>query len=174
MIRTSRRKLIINYIKELTNLCKYKNVLSENAQRLYASFLKKKILKEMTAANFANTLKHNIFNIKVVEDSEKATLKAVQKLRKANQCIKYERKHNQIVKNSLTHLETDDGQFCDKDTFRREFKKQKFEIQDDLAATTPEVMLEEYLKAYDDEGWLISTVDIEGYEEIKNKSKLKM
>ena len=53
--------------------------------------------------------------------------------------------------------------------FRQSFANQKFELQDDVSATTPTTMLNEYLKAFDDDGWLISEADKEGYEEITSK-----
>lgn len=53
--------------------------------------------------------------------------------------------------------------------FWQSFANQKFEIQDDVSATAPTTMLNEYLKAFDDDGWLISEADKEGYEEITSK-----
>lgn len=91
-------------------------------------------------------------------------------MKKAAQQTKYERKFDrknyQIVKNDRTHLEKSNGEFCDKATFKDEFSKQIFPKRDDLStSTTPSAMLDEYLDVFDDNGWLISEADKEGYEE---------
>lgn len=68
-------------------------------------------------------------------------------------------------KNGSTHLELDVGNFCTKAQFRQSFANQKFELQDDVSATAPTTMLNEYLKTFDDDGWLISTTDKDGYKD---------
>lgn len=56
-----------------------------------------------------------------------------------------------VSKTGRTHLELDDGTFCTKAQFRQSFANQKFELQDDVSATAPTTMLNEYLKAFDDD-----------------------
>jgi hypothetical protein len=48
------------------------------------------------------------------------------------------------------------------------FAAQRFELPDDATSTAPTAMLNEYLKAFDDDGWLISTTDKEGYKDIQS------
>ena len=93
-------------------------------------------------------------------------LRAVQNARKCAEQAKYQRDtKKRIVKNGSTHLELDVGNFCTKAQFRQSFANQKFELQDDVSATAPTTMLNEYLKAFNDDGWLISTTDKDGYKD---------
>lgn len=140
--------------------------MSESDYENYSTFLKKNLLTEMTAEGFADTLKRVVFNKRVL-NSDKATIKIIKDLKKAAQQTKYERKFGQIIKNGRTHLEKSNGEFCDKATFKDEFLKQTFPKRDDLStSTTPSAMFDEYLDVFDDNGWLISEADKEGYEEI--------
>ena len=58
--------------------------------------------------------------------------------------------------------------FRAKDQFRQSFAAQRFELPDDATSTAPTAMLNEYLKAFDDDGWLILTTDKEGYKDIQS------
>ena len=110
-------------------------------------------------------------------------LSHIQRIRKGAQSIKYERKKNfkdkdktsdkklEIVKNGLTHLALNDGTFCNKTEFIKAFKNEKFDTTDDVSSTAPTTMLNEYLEAFDDDGWLISTADKDGYKEIQSLGK---
>lgn len=155
-----------NCLNEFVDLLLYGNCLSESDYKNYSTYLKKNLLTEMTAEGFADVLKRVVFNKRVL-NSDKATIKIIKDLKKVAQQTKYERKFGQIIKNGRTHLEKSNGEFCDKATFKDEFSKQVFPEKDDLAtSTTPSTMLDEYLDVFDDNGWLISEADKEGYEEI--------
>lgn len=155
-----------NYLNEFVDLPLYDDCLSESDYKNYSVFLKKNILTEMTAEGFADILKRVVFNKRVL-DSDKTTIKIIKDLKKVAQQTKYERRFGQIIKNGRTHPEKSDGEFCDKSTFKDEFSKQVFPEKDDLAtSTTPSAMLDEYLDVFDNNGWLISEADKEGYEEI--------
>lgn len=149
----------------------YFNSIKENIiSEMYSknSYSRKCILTEMTVKGFANTLRRSVFN-KRVANSEAAMLRAVQNARKCAEQAKYERDvEKRIIKTGRTHLELDDGTFCTKAQFRQSFANQKFELQDDVSATAPTTMLNEYLKAFDDDGWLISTTDKDGYKDIQS------
>lgn len=158
-----------NCLNEFVDLLLYGDCLNESDYKNYSTFLKKNLLTEMTAEGFADILKKVVFNKRVL-DSDKATIKIIKDLKKVAQQTKYERKFSQIIKNGRTHLEKSNGEFCDKATFKDEFSKQVFPEKDDLAAsTTLSTMLDEYLDVFDDNGWLISEADKEGYEEIINQ-----
>lgn len=155
-----------NCLNEFVDLLLYGNCLSESDYKNYSTYLKKNLLTEMTAEGFADVLKRVVFNKRVL-NSDKATIKIIKDLKKVAQQTKYERKFGQIIKNGRTHLEKSNGEFCDKATFKDEFSKQVFPEKDDLAtSTTPSTMLDEYLDVFDDNSWLISEADKEGYEEI--------
>lgn len=155
-----------NYLNEFVDLLLYGDCLNESDYKNYSAFLKKNLLTEMTAEGFADILKRVVFNKRVL-NSDKATIKIIKDLKKVAQQTKYERRFGQIIKNGRTHLEKSDGEFCDKATFKDEFSKQIFPEKDDLSiSTTPSAMLDEYLDVFDNNGWLISEADREGYEEI--------
>ena len=53
------------------------------------------------------------------------------------------------------------------------FNNEAFDNRPDLAANdTATVMLDEYLRGFDNNGWLISSVDKGGYNEIINEPEL--
>lgn len=127
---------------------------------------------EITASGFANSLKRTVFSNNEI-DTPDAAIRAVQKARLATQQAKYERKHGKIIKNGATHLQSNNGEFCDKATFSHEFNNEVFDNKPDLAASdTAITILNEYLKGFDDSGWLISLVDKDTYNEIINKPDL--
>ena len=106
-------------------------------------------------------------------ETSDATIGAVQKARLDAQQAKYERKHGKIIKNGATHLQSNDCEFCDRATFIREFNNEAFDNRPDLAANdTATAMLDEYLRGFDNNGWLISSVDKDGYNEIINETGL--
>jgi hypothetical protein len=66
-------------------------------------------------------------------------------------------------------LQFNNGSFCNKDEFLNELADEHFEDKPDLAGQdTANVMVNEYLSAFDDDGWLISLVDTDGYNQIQN------
>lgn len=143
-----------------------------NFEKFCEDVYKKSHYTEITASGFANSLRRNVFNNNEI-DTPDATIVAVQKARLAAQQAKYERKHGKIIKNGATHLQSNDGEFCDKATFIREFNNEVFDNRPDLAATdTATAMLGEYLRWFDNNGWLISSVDKDGYNEIINEPEL--
>lgn len=143
-----------------------------NFEKFCEDVYKKSHYTEITASGFANSIRRNVFNNNEI-DTPDATIVAVQKARLAAQQAKYERKHGKIIKNGATHLQSNDGEFCDKATFIREFNNEVFDNRPDLAATdTATVMLYEYLRGFDNNGWLISSVDKDGYNEIINELEL--
>lgn len=79
----------------------------------------------------------------------------------------YVKKHNQIVKDKSTNLEITDNEFCDRETFIREFKKLNFDEFKDKADlvvnSAPDTYLKSFLEIYDKDGWLI----LDDYENIK-------
>lgn len=125
---------------------------------------------EITAEGFAHSLRRTVFNNNEIETPD-AALVAVQNARKAAQQARYERDRNgNIVKNGATHLQSNNGSYCNKKIFLDEFSNENFNDKEDLAGKdTADVMVKEYLKAFDDDGWLISMVDTEGYNKIINK-----
>ena len=54
---------------------------------------------------------------------------------------------------------------------KKAFKNEKFDTTDDVSSTAPTTMLNEYLEAFDDDGWLISTAEKDGYKEIQSLGK---
>lgn len=143
-----------------------------NFEKFCEDVYKKSHYTEITASGFANSLRRNVFNNNEIDTSD-ATIVAVQKARLAAQQAKYERKHGKIIKNGATHLQSNDGEFCDKATFIREFNNEVFDNRPDLAANeTATAMLGEYLRGFDNNGWLISSVDKDGYNEIINETGL--
>ena len=69
----------------------------------------------------------------------------------------------------MYHLPKTGGRFIDRATFIREFNYEAFDNRPDLAANdTATTMLDEY----DNNGWLISSVDKDGYNEIINEPEL--
>lgn len=171
------------YSSELNDFLLYGDCLEEDLANAYFDSIKSQImnemfsknysltkypLNEMTVEGFAKTLRKIVFNKKVI-DSEQAMLNEIQKGRNAARRASYERNgEHKIVKNGSTHLELKPGDFCNKEQFRNAFSKEKFDIQSDMSELTPTVMMDEYLKAFDDDGWLISTVDTKGYEDIQS------
>ena len=143
-----------------------------NFEKFCEDVYKKSHYTEITASGFANSLRRNVFNNNEI-DTPDATIVAVQKARLVAQQAKYERKHGKIIKNGATHLQSNDGEFCDKATFIREFNNEVFDNRPDLAANdTATSMLNEYIKGFDNNGWLISSVDKGGYNEIINEPEL--
>lgn len=134
------------------------------------SVLNKTHFIEITAAGFANSLRRTVFNNNEIDTTD-AAIGAVQNARRAAQQAKYEKDRNGvIVANGATHLQhNDSGKPCTKDEFRDEFASEKFENRPDLAGKdTANVMVEEYLNAFDNDGWLISVVDTDGHNQIHN------
>ena len=141
-------------------------------ERFFEDAYRRSHYTEITASGFANSLRRNVFNKNEI-DTPNAAIGAVQKARLAAQQAKYERKHGRIIKNGATHLQSNDGEFCDKATFISEFNNETFDNRPDLAANdTATAMLNEYLRGFDNNGWLISSVDKDGYNEIINEPKL--
>ena len=178
-----KERLAESVINELKDFILYGDCLDEDTAKEYFdsikewiinemypenNFSRKYVLSEMTVEGFANTLRRSVFNNRVA-NSDAAMLRAVQNARKSAEQAKYERDvEKRIIKTGRTHLELDDGTFCTKDQFRQSFAAQRFELPDDATSTAPTAMLNEYLKAFDDDGWLISTTDKEGYKDIQS------
>ena len=153
------------FLQEIRDFEKYKDCLSTELYRVYRNYLVEKVLKEMSpeflARNFERFLNQNEI------DGPEATIEAVNRLKKATLQVKYSKLHNQIVKSIHTNLESDDGKFCDKETFIQEFKKLNFDDlkgKSDLAVDdTIEAFLNKYLEMYDENGWLM----LPDYEDVK-------
>ena len=52
--------------------------------------------------------------------------------------------------------------------FRLWGRSEAARLELNATSTAPTAMLNEYLKAFDDDGWLISTTDKEGYKDIQS------
>lgn len=146
----------------------------DNLEKFFEEVYKDGVLKqthfiEITAEGFAHSLRKTVFNKKEI-DTIDAALGAVKNARKAAQQAKYERDRNgNIIENGATHLQFNNGNFCNKDEFLDEFADEHFEDKPDLVGQdTANVMVNEYLSAFDDDGWLISLVDTDGYNQIQN------
>lgn len=127
---------------------------------------------ELTAHGFATSLRHTLFNNRIINNIDTA-LDAVINARRATSMAKYERDENhKIIKSGATHLQKNNGEFCNKMDFLMDFEDETFEDNVDLAGNdTAKIMVNCYLEVFDDSGWLISTTDKEAYDrEINSKN----
>lgn len=155
-------------LNEFIDLCNYGNCLNEDDFNLYASQLSKKVLKEMTVNRFAKALQKIVFDRLVAKDFG-TTLGAIQKLRKVSQNYRYDYDNVRKVfrPNGYTHLETEPGKYCDKKTFRDSVLKQNFKLPKDAASSAVQSAVDEILKAFYDNGWLISVTDAENAKKVE-------
>lgn len=146
---------------------KSQETLNETCRLNYAYVLNEnRKLFEFRPSYFANSLRKNIFAKKEI-DTPDAALSAIQNAKKCAQKANYERYFNNIIKNGNTHLQSNDGDFCDKAKFLEEFSNEEFESNTDLAGKdAANIMVNEYLSAFTDDGWLISTVDDAGRHQL--------
>lgn len=159
-------------LNEFIDLCNYGNYLNENDFNLYANHLSRKVLKEMTIGRFAKALQKIVFDKLVTKDFG-TTLGAIQKLRKASQNYKYDYDNVRKVfrPNGYTHLETEPGKYCNKKVFRDSLLKQNFKLPKYAAGSAVQAAIDELLKAFYDNGWLISVTDIENAKKIEALDK---
>ena len=152
-------------LQEIRDFEKYKNCLSKELYEVYKRYLVERVLNEMTPEYLAKNFRRS-FEKNELEDSE-ATIEAVNKLKKATLNGQYSKLYGKVVKDKHTNLETKPGEFCDKETFIREFKKLNFDDlkkKADLALDdTVKTFLNKYLEMYDEDGWLM----LNNYEDIK-------
>ena len=121
---------------------------------------------EFRPSYFANSLRKNIFAKKEI-DTPDAALSAIQNAKNCAQQANYERCYNRIIMNGSTHLQSNDGNFCDKKKFLKEFSNEIFESNSDLAGKdAANIMVNEYLSVFTDDGWLISAVDAAGRHQL--------
>lgn len=154
-----------NLLHEIRDFEKYKGCLSKELYEIYRNYLVERVLNEITAEGLSKVFKY-VFKKDVLKDSD-AMMRAIDKLKNGTLQYQYVKKHNQIVKDKSTNLEITDEEFCDKETFIREFEKldfSKFKNKEDLGTNSaPDTFLKSFLEIFDEDGWLI----LDDYEEIK-------
>ena len=157
-----------NLLQEIRDFEKYKNCLSKELYEVYKSHLierSRKVLNEITVDGLADTFKF-LFGNDVANDPE-ATMRSIDRFKKAALHHHYAKEHNQIIKDASTNLEVKQNEFCDKETFIREFEKLNFDEFKDKAdlsiKSTPYTFLKSFLEIYDEDGWLM----LDDYENIK-------
>lgn len=155
-------------LQEIRDFEKYKDCLSKELYEAYKSYLvecSKKVLNEITVEGLASTFKF-LFDNNMSDDPE-TTINSINKFKKATLKRHYTKKHNHVIKAASTNLEIEDNEFCDKETFIREFKKlnfDEFKNKADLGIkSTPDTFLKSFLEIYDEDGWLI----LDDYEGVK-------
>lgn len=152
-------------LQEIQDFEKYKNCLNKELYEVYKNYLVERVLNEITPEGLSRVFKY-VFKKDVLKGSD-AMMRAIDKLKNGTLQYQYVKKHNQIVKDKSTNLEITDEEFCDKETFIREFEKldfSKFKSKEDLSTnSTPDTFLKSFLEIYDEDGWLI----LDDYEDVK-------
>lgn len=144
-------------------------------KKFFEETYKENHIKEISSAQFADILRKYVFN-KMPMDNKNAGLDAMNKMVNQIHNKHYQRsdelgkkKDNfggvenvaKVIKTPDTHLQLNDGTFCEKEAFKNQFNQETWdELPEQLRARdTPNILCNRYLTGYKDDGWIDSKVD---------------